>query len=118
MEDHPSYPVLLPYFSKYPRAAGSLFQAYTDIVYSQQWLDTEVVDLERCGRAAIKGRRKNEETFSYVVPCALMENISFGWLKTALADLSSPPAIYLAITTDDSSIVYYKISDGIVKPTM
>ena len=40
--------------------------------------------------------------------------------KTSLQDafklLSNPPEIYLGITSDDASIVYYKISQGIVKP--
>ena len=39
-------------------------------------------------------------------------------LHDAFRELGSPPQIYLAINTDDSSIVYYKISSGIVKPTV
>ena len=31
---------------------------------------------------------------------------------------SSPPFIYIAITTQDASIVYYKLSQGIVKPSV
>jgi tRNA-splicing endonuclease subunit Sen15, fungi type len=34
----------------------------------------------------------------------------------AFSGLQNPAEIYLAITSDDSSIVYYKISSGIVKP--
>jgi len=30
----------------------------------------------------------------------------------------SPPFIYIAITTQDASIVYYKLSQGIVKPSV
>ncbi|KAJ7909695.1 hypothetical protein B0H13DRAFT_1616314, partial [Mycena leptocephala] len=52
----------------------------------------------------------------HVVPCSLAETLSFAWLKTAFAQLSDPPEIYLAITSDDVSIVYYKISRGIIKP--
>lgn len=37
---------------------------------------------------------------------------------SALADLGDPPEIYLAISTEDSSIVYYKISRGFVKPPL
>lgn len=37
-------------------------------------------------------------------------------LHDAFRELGGPPQIYLAINTDDSSIVYYKISSGIVKP--
>jgi hypothetical protein len=41
----------------------------------------------------------------------------FGSLQDALASFSSQD-VYLAIGSDDSSIVYYKISSGIVKPQL
>ncbi|KAF8349549.1 tRNA intron endonuclease [Amanita rubescens] len=118
MEEHPSYQVLSHIVSKYPQSAGSLFQAYNDIVYVQRWTDPEVIDLEKCERGVIKAKRKGAETPSYVVPCPLTENISLGWLHDAFAGLSTPQEIYLAITSDDASLVYYKISDGIVKPQL
>jgi len=118
METHPSYPKLSFLLNKYPAAAGSLFQAYNDIVFAQQWTDVEVLELEGCSRAVIKGRRPNMETISHVVPCSLAETVSFSWLKTAFSSLSNPPEIHLGITTDDASIVYYKISLGIVKPSV
>lgn len=34
----------------------------------------------------------------------------------AFADLGRPPHVYLAINAEDSNIVYYKLSPGIVKP--
>jgi len=74
-----------------------LFQAYNDIVYVQRWTNPEVIDLEKCKRGAIKATKKGADAF---------------------AELSSPQEIYLAITSDDASLVYYKISDGIVKPQL
>ncbi|KAK2465417.1 hypothetical protein APHAL10511_002771 [Amanita phalloides] len=83
MEDHPSYSVLSPILTKYPRSAGGLFQAYNDIVYVQRWTDPEVIDLESCKRGAVKATRKGDGMPSYVLPCPLAENISFDWLKNA-----------------------------------
>lgn len=37
-------------------------------------------------------------------------------LQTAFKELDNPPEIYVAITSEDASIVYYKLSLGIVKP--
>lgn len=37
-------------------------------------------------------------------------------LQNAFKDLQNPKELYLAITTEDASVVYYKISQGIVKP--
>ncbi|TFK34736.1 tRNA intron endonuclease [Crucibulum laeve] len=116
MENHPSYSALSDVVEKYPRTAGSLFQAYNDILYAQQWQDVEVLDLEGCERGAIQGCKKDTETILHVVPCSLAETVSFAWLQTAFTLLSDPPEIYLAITSEDASIVYYKISRGIVKP--
>ena len=36
----------------------------------------------------------------------------------AFEDLGRPPQVYLAINSDDSNIVYYKLSPGIVKPPL
>ncbi|KAF9487751.1 hypothetical protein BDN71DRAFT_596597 [Pleurotus eryngii] len=118
MEAHPSYHLISPFSTKYPRAAGSLFLAYNDIVYSQKWTDVEVLDLEPCSRAAIRGRRPNAESTMNVVPCTLSELISLEWLENAFVSLDDPPEVFLAITSEDSSIVYYKISRGIVKPPL
>lgn len=39
-------------------------------------------------------------------------------LQNVFSSLSDPLEIYLAINSEDSSIVYYKISSGIVKPAI
>ncbi|KAH7915444.1 hypothetical protein BJ138DRAFT_1097868 [Hygrophoropsis aurantiaca] len=60
----------------------------------------------------------------YRMACSLIFSIgpsghdSHRRLHSAFASIGdpSPEEIYLAITTDDASIVYYKISKGIVKP--
>ncbi|KAK0469231.1 tRNA intron endonuclease [Desarmillaria tabescens] len=114
MNVHPSTPALTSLLSKYPKTSGSLFLVYNDVVH-----DVESVDLgEQCPRGAIKGRRPNTESNEpvYIVPCSLAETVSYAWLQSAFKSLSDPSEIYLGITADDSSIVYYKISSGIVKP--
>ncbi|PPQ68371.1 hypothetical protein CVT24_004792 [Panaeolus cyanescens] len=127
MERHPSYPVLAPYIVKYPRAAGSLFQAYNDIVYAQEWTDVKLIDLEACGRAAVSGKKQDTDKTLYVVPCSLQESLSFSWVQDAFTVLFPPssqdssdemPFLYLGITSPDSSLVYYKLSQGIVKPSV
>ncbi|KAK0205281.1 Sen15 protein-domain-containing protein [Desarmillaria ectypa] len=137
MNTHPSTPALTSLLSKYPKTSGSLFLVYNDVVYgeillladplflrpdtiaAQSWKDVESVDLgEQCPRGAIKGRRSNADSDEpvYVVPCSLAETVSYAWLQSAFKSLSDPSEIYLGITAEDSSIVYYKISSGIVKP--
>ncbi|RDB14916.1 tRNA-splicing endonuclease subunit SEN15 [Hypsizygus marmoreus] len=116
MESHPSFQGLSEILEKYPRAAGAMFQAYNDVVYAQQWADVEVIELPDCKRGAIKGRKPDTDDVLHVVPCTLAETLSISWLQSALSHLLNPPQVYLAITSEDASIVYYKISQGIVKP--
>jgi len=125
MESHPSYPILKPYIMAYPKSAGAAFQTYNDIVYAQGWKDVKLVELRRCRRVGFTGKRVEDgtviDTQLHVVPCSLAETLSMSWIQDAFADMSNPdsnppPSIYLAITDTDSSIVYYKISSGIVKP--
>ncbi|KAG8736156.1 hypothetical protein FRC12_017752 [Ceratobasidium sp. 428] len=118
MERHPSYPALKEYLQKYPKSRGAIYQAYNDIVYGQQWLDVEVLDAPRINRVVISGKRPEQSISSLVIPCRLDEVMSIDWLTEAFKDLpvADNIEVYLGISSDDSSIVYYKISQGIMKP--
>ncbi|KAJ8589568.1 hypothetical protein M405DRAFT_203520 [Rhizopogon salebrosus TDB-379] len=122
MQKHPSHAVLSQVLAKYPATGGALFQVYNDLTLAQRWSDVQVLDLPACGRAAIKGKRPTTDTdqgpsVCIVVPCSLSESISTSWLRAVFTSLEpSPTEIYVAITTEDTSTVYYKISQGIVKP--
>ncbi|KAI0709052.1 tRNA intron endonuclease [Earliella scabrosa] len=118
MDKHPSYETLSPYLAKYPKAAGSLFQTYNDLKLAQQWTDLELVELPAAERCAMRGRRPQMDELLSVVPCSLSESLSTDWIRTTFKELGGPPHVYLAINTEDSSIVYYKISPGIVKPPL
>ncbi|OJA10567.1 hypothetical protein AZE42_03147 [Rhizopogon vesiculosus] len=121
MQNHPSA-ILGQVLAKYPASGGALFQVYNDLTLAQRWSDVQVLDLTACGRAAIKGKRPTTDTDQgpstcVVVPCSLSESISTSWLRAAFTSLEpSGTEIYVAITTEDTSTVYYKISQGIVKP--
>jgi len=118
MDKNVSYPAISNMLKKYPKAAGALFTTYNDLSLSQQWDDLEVLDVPSCARGAIRGRRPGTDVRIPVIPCAMADSLSLGWVSSALADLGDPPEIYLAISTEDSSIVYYKISRGFVKPPL
>ncbi|KAJ3865792.1 tRNA intron endonuclease [Lentinula novae-zelandiae] len=125
LEIHPSYPALASVAEKYPTHQGSLFQTYNDILLgktTQQWRDVQVIDLGQCKRGALQGRRPrtaaDADSLLHIVPCSLAESISLAWIQDVFAALVNPPSIYLAVVSDDSSIVYYKLSSGIVKPSI
>ena len=118
MNAHPSYSALEPLLKKYPRAAGPLFQAYNDLSLAQRWADVQPLDLPGWARGALKGLRPGTDSTTFVVPCALVESLSAAWIRAAFQGLGDPDALYLAIVSDDSSLVYYKLSRGIVKPPL
>jgi len=104
---------------KYPKHSQSLFQTYNDILYTQQWVDVTVSDVALAQRAVISGRKSTDDALKVVAPCSLSENLSIEWLNTIFNNhIPSPNEIWVGIVGDDSSLVYYQLSKGIVKPPM
>lgn len=61
--------------------------------------------------------KRLQDAFRQLFPHEIVENEATSATATE-NDISEavPPILYLAITTQDTSIVYYKLSQGIVKP--
>jgi tRNA-splicing endonuclease subunit Sen15, fungi type len=133
MDRHPSYSFLKDSLHKYPRNAGALFQTYNDLTLGQKWTDVELVDLPECGRGAMVGFRPKititessigeddaveDKERAYVVPCTLTETLSMAWVHKVFDGLPGAEVFYLAIAAEDSSVVYYKLSKGIIKPPL
>ncbi|KIO25664.1 hypothetical protein M407DRAFT_244024 [Tulasnella calospora MUT 4182] len=127
MESHSQFDgALKEACTSYPRHAGSLFQAYNDLKLAQKWTNISIVDIPALKRSAVRGdmpaaAETSEENSTLqsriVVPCTLSENLSIEWINTVFDAVIPPPSeIYLGIVSDDSSIVYYKLSKGMVKP--
>ena len=119
MENHATYSALAPFLPKYsPAAQGAAFQTYNDLLLSQRWTDLQVRDLPTCARCTFDGIALNsaDGVRSTVVPCSLAETISLDWLDQAFEGVGRPERIFLAIVSDDSSVVYYKLTAGINKP--
>ncbi|KAG8986515.1 hypothetical protein FRB90_003955 [Tulasnella sp. 427] len=112
--------------TSYPKHAGSLFQTYNDLTLAQKWTNVSIVDIPALKRAAIRGDipappealgQDSSPQSRIVVPCSLSEDLSIEWINTVFENVSPPPGeVYMGIVSDDSSIVYYKLSKGMVKP--
>ncbi|KAF9502565.1 hypothetical protein BS47DRAFT_1356910 [Hydnum rufescens UP504] len=59
--------------ARYPKHAQGLFQTYNDIMFVQQWVDVDVLDMAALSRP---------EPRKIVVPCSLSENLSIKWYST------------------------------------
>ncbi|KAG8899726.1 hypothetical protein FRC01_010400 [Tulasnella sp. 417] len=99
---------------------------YNDLKFAQKWTNISVVDIPALKRYAIRGdmpapaetsEQKSTPQSRIVVPCMLSENLSIEWINAVFDTVTPPPSeIYMGIVSDDSSIVYYKLSKGMVKP--
>ncbi|GAA6007125.1 hypothetical protein JCM10207_001518 [Rhodosporidiobolus poonsookiae] len=141
---HPLAPHVLPACKRFPHQASSLFQAFVDLSLAQQWRDLEVVELEECSCAILRGRPKEPRKAppAIVLPMGLTTPTSLSALTAVLqavatrypssspspADASSAPlppstkseddptTVYLAMVEKDASIVYYVLRKGIISP--
>ncbi|BGP19100.1 hypothetical protein JCM10213_006634 [Rhodosporidiobolus nylandii] len=141
---HPLAPQVLPYCKRYPAQASSLFQTFVDLSLAQQWRELEVVELEECGCAVLRGRPKTPKKAPHavVLPMGLSTPTSLASLTSVLNALatrypssssapSEPPSrpllpseqedpdpttVYLSMVEKDASIVYYVLRKGIVSP--
>ncbi len=90
--------------------------------------DTNDDDLTSTGIAAIKGRRKDAKAYEIVIPLTIAQHLRASQLS-AIFELvekhaaSCPPGeevdtshVLLAIIAPDSTLVYYLVSQGMVKP--
>jgi len=118
MEKHPSFSAVSHLLKKYPAVGGALFQTYNDLSLGQGWKDVQVLDLQTCSRPALKGVRPGVDECLYVLPCWRSENLTMSLILCAFEDMGDVQELYMAITAEDSSIVYYKLSRGLVKPQL
>jgi len=100
----------------YPLTRGCAAQTFQDLINAQKWEEVKIIDLPSIGRYGFTGKRPHTDGEAAIIPCTTVENISISWLTRAFGLLLPKPYFYLAIVDNDSTIVYYKMSDGLIKP--
>lgn len=122
-ERHAAYAVVEPLCAKYPAQAGALFQTYVDLKYAARWRALDVHDTASFGKpgwAILVGEAPDtNQTRQVVVPLLLEQTVDTHMFTELFAHL--PPDavtshILLAMMSNDSTVVYYKLSQGMVKP--
>ncbi|GAA5985165.1 hypothetical protein JCM10908_002552 [Rhodotorula pacifica] len=90
--NHPLAHLVLPACKRFPTQAGALFQATVDLSLAQQWRDVEVVDLEECNCAVIKGRPPKsgaKSPPSFVYPMGLQQPTNLRQLTDVITAIST-----------------------------
>ncbi|GBB97163.1 hypothetical protein RclHR1_02930012 [Rhizophagus clarus] len=108
---------------KYPQSATHLSQVHLDLTKAKAWKEVRVVEIEPLQRCVIFGKANTETEAQIIVPCSSSESWSIERITLLFSSLQSflnepsYKSVTLAITFPDSTVVYYKVHEGIVPPT-
>ncbi|EMR11463.1 hypothetical protein PNEG_00479 [Pneumocystis murina B123] len=98
---------------------GLLYSVYTDLLLSQFWLKLKIHCLPS-NRSIIEGISPQNHKTLYVYPCSYKENVSIEKLNKLYQEFrnirNEDEPLLLGIVSSDSTIVYYKMNEGLVKP--
>ncbi|KAH0618298.1 hypothetical protein JD844_017362, partial [Phrynosoma platyrhinos] len=99
------------------------FLVYLDLLEVRNWHEVSYFGLGEFQLVCLRGREKEAEDLQMVVPTPVHVSFSHERMRQimkrawALEDKpASPLSITLAIVESDSTIVYYKLTDGFITP--
>ena len=131
-KDHQSYPQVEALCAKYPVQAGALFQTFVDLQFSARWRELQAVDVPRdppapggglgsAGWAVVRGIPRDASDAMFVVPMDLDETLTAELCVCAdsIHDIFARldvRHVLMAMMSNDGTVVYYRLSQGMVKP--
>ncbi|XP_060088388.1 tRNA-splicing endonuclease subunit Sen15 [Heteronotia binoei] len=96
------------------------FLVYLDLLEARNWHEVSYIGLAEFQFVCLHGRERETDDLQVVVPTPVHVSFSHERLrqimKRTCTVLNSPLSITLAIVESDSTIVYYKLTDGFVMP--
>ncbi|GAA99299.1 uncharacterized protein L969DRAFT_93762 [Mixia osmundae IAM 14324] len=117
---HPSFEAVAAACRRHPAQAAALFQTFADLTHSQGWRDLRVLELAGTDLCVLKGKAKAQNGAieeKIVLPMVLTTPTHMQTLQGVFAALPSrEESILVSIADSDSTTVYYKLGNGIVKP--
>lgn len=129
---HPAYKVVGPTCEVYPKQAAAVWQAYCDLSYAANWSELQPLETDApwallvgtpppplVGAGATHTPSATPSKPTAVFPVDLAAILSPGDLSGVFGALPSHvdnETILLAVVSNDSTVVYYKLARGLVKP--
>ncbi|BFZ20494.1 hypothetical protein BsWGS_23533 [Bradybaena similaris] len=118
------HPLLMDFLLQYPKcdedAAERAFLVYLDLTEVKGWWSTEITYSSQLDRPYILGQHKRFVQRQAVLPVGVEESVSLQQMRQffshVLVDEESIKSIMLAVSELDSTIVYYKLTSGMVAP--
>uniref|UniRef100_A0A2D4PS16 tRNA-splicing endonuclease subunit Sen15 domain-containing protein n=1 Tax=Micrurus surinamensis TaxID=129470 RepID=A0A2D4PS16_MICSU len=120
---HPTFTKMMSLEAADSRGVYAAFLVYLDLLEVRNWHEVSFTGLAEFQLVCLHGREKETEPLQVVVPTPAQVSFSHERLRqimnstgTMQAKPDSPLSITLAIVETDSTIVYYKLTDGFVMP--
>ncbi|XP_062836800.1 tRNA-splicing endonuclease subunit Sen15 isoform X1 [Anolis carolinensis] len=123
LEAHPAFTRMMSLDVADSSGVYAAFLVYLDLLEVRNWHEVSYFGLGELQLVCLRGREKEDEDLQMVVPTPV--HLSFSHermrqiMKSAWAleeETHSPLAITLAVVETESTIVYYKLTDGFVTP--
>ncbi|XP_032082726.1 tRNA-splicing endonuclease subunit Sen15 [Thamnophis elegans] len=123
MSTHPTFTNMMSLKVADSRGVYAAFLVYLDLLEVRNWHEVSFTGLAEFQLVCLHGREKEDEPLQVVVPTPAQVSFSHERLRQIMkssgavqAKPDSPLSITLAIVETDSTIVYYKLTDGLVMP--
>ncbi|KAM9129426.1 tRNA-splicing endonuclease subunit Sen15 isoform 2-T2 [Pangshura tecta] len=99
------------------------FLVYLDLLEGKNWHDVTCVGLAELQLVCLRGREREAENLQVVVPTPVHMSFTHQRLREIMQkacipqdETDSPLSVILAIVESDSTVVYYKLTDGFIMP--
>uniref|UniRef100_A0A8D0H3Z7 tRNA splicing endonuclease subunit 15 n=1 Tax=Sphenodon punctatus TaxID=8508 RepID=A0A8D0H3Z7_SPHPU len=99
------------------------FLVYLDLLEARNWHEVSCIGVAELQLVCLHGREREVEDLQVVVPSPIHMSFSHERIRQILKRAcrvqdkpDSPPSVILAIVESDSTVVYYKLTDGFVMP--
>ncbi|XP_005290778.2 tRNA-splicing endonuclease subunit Sen15 [Trachemys scripta elegans] len=99
------------------------FLVYLDLLEGKNWHDVTCIGLAELQLVCLRGREREAENLQVVVPTPVHMSFTHQRLREIMKkacipqdETDSPLSVILAIVESDSTVVYYKLTDGFIMP--
>nr|XP_020839942.1 tRNA-splicing endonuclease subunit Sen15 [Phascolarctos cinereus] len=123
MTSHPQFLEMLELDVADTSQVYTAFLVYLDLLEGRNWHEVKSVGLPELQLLCLHGREKEGERLQIVVPTSVHASFSHERIREIMThacklqvEPDSPMSITLAVVESDSTIVYYKLTDGFVMP--
>ncbi|XP_068930514.1 tRNA-splicing endonuclease subunit Sen15 [Petaurus breviceps papuanus] len=123
MTSHPQFLEMLELDVAETSQVYTAFLVYLDLLEGRNWHEVKSVGLPELQLICLHGHEREGERLQIVVPTSVHASFSHERIRDVMkhacklqGEPDSPMSITLAIVESDSTIVYYKLTDGFVVP--